>query len=271
MLSADFRSRLFTDPQIPPLSLEGSVQGSACMAISVRIVCSLVGAMRTSAVPPLRGEGGWGGGRPLHPPEGISPWEIFSQVPYLASFTGAERGGWKQVCSPDLLGPLPPSCRALFPSGAMTESCFLDWRCFACLWLWLALIKVDSSGGSRQLALIVFFSLVFGLSGGRGVCFEWVLENFLVGSVWRLGKGGGGAGVVLLGASFSFLVGLFGGVWVDGVGGRSRAWVSGVVLCSSVTAGFRWALGFPRVRRGAGFIRIVRSWLRGGQKPCTGD
>jgi len=44
------------------------VQGSAQMAISVRIAGSLVGAMRTSAVPPLRGEGGEGGrASSLHP------------------------------------------------------------------------------------------------------------------------------------------------------------------------------------------------------------
>jgi len=69
------------------------------------------------------------------------------------------------------------------------------------------------------------------------------------------------AGCLYLLWGFFFL-----GVWVDGVGGRSRAWISGVGSSSSVNASFRWALGFPRVRKGNGFICIVvRSWLRGGR------
>ena len=40
-----------------------------------------------------------------------------------------------------------------------------------------------------------------------------------------LGAGGGGAGVMLSGVSIFILVGLFLGVSVDGVDGRSRAWL----------------------------------------------
>jgi len=45
-----------------------TVQGPARMAISVCIPGSLVGAMRISAVPPLRGEWGGGGGGGTPPP-----------------------------------------------------------------------------------------------------------------------------------------------------------------------------------------------------------
>jgi len=93
------------------------------------------------------------------------------------------------------LGPPPPPCRALCPSGAKTESYFFDRISFPFLWVWLALIKVDSSSGSPQLAPIDFFALVFGFSGGRGDCFEWALENLLVGLVRRVGQVAGGLGL----------------------------------------------------------------------------
>ena len=93
-------------------------------------------------------------------------------------------------------------------------------------------------------------------SGGcESRCGELVCGVSLL--VWRLGQVVGGLGMCFLGASFSFLVGLFGGVWADGVGGRSRAWVSGDCSSSSVKASFLWALiRFPRVRRALGLFAL---------------
>ena len=102
---------------------------------------------------------------------------------------------------------------------------------------------------------------MFGLSGGRRDCFKWVLEILFVGIVWRLGPVGG-LRLCLLGAAFSLLVWLFGGGWIEGLmEGRGLGYRGLAHL--PLKASFRWALVFPRVRRGAGFIRIVRSWLRG--------
>ena len=53
------------------------------------------------------------------------------------------------------------------------------------------------------------------------------LGELVCGVSLAFGEGGGGLGLCLLGASFSFLVRLFGGVWVDGIDGRSGVYTEG--------------------------------------------